>query len=545
MTYTLTDEQVAAVEAVKTGGSVAIEALAGAGKTSTLIHVAQALEEQGKRGMYISFSKAIVTEAEEKFPSSVECRTAHSLAFRTVGKKYSKRLRTRRLKSTEIARILGIDEPVILEDDEETFTLRPGWVASYVMQAIGKFCMSGDTEIKPRHFPRNDRIDPRNEWTLNDELRDECMPYALKAWEDIKDINGRLRFEHNYYLKLFSLGNPVIKADYLLVDEAQDLNPAMAAIVDYNRERLQVIVVGDSNQAIYAWNGAVDYLGENEFDIRTVLTRSFRFGAEIAGEANVILDRIGCPSKVEGVGREGWVGQVPPEATFLARTNSGVLGYALGMIAQGLRPHIVGGAQDLINFCRGALDLQEGRHAKHPDLAAFDDWYEVVRYVEEDDLGADLKTLVNIVEKHGADRLIHTLESLPSEANADAICSTAHKSKGREWDYVRLGSDFPVGEDVSKEELKLMYVAVTRAQVAIDIDWVDVDGVAARAKGVSWLDPGNPEPADRPTPEEWDVPCPYCGVGVGSPCRTRTGGDMRFDYIHKARKKIEVEEEAA
>lgn len=65
--YYLTAEQDHAVDLAETGGSLKIEAYAGAGKTSTLVAVGDALE--GKRGLYIAFNKTIADEAARKFPS--------------------------------------------------------------------------------------------------------------------------------------------------------------------------------------------------------------------------------------------------------------------------------------------------------------------------------------------------------------------------------------------------------------------------------------------------------------------------------------------
>ena len=59
------------------------------------------------------------------------------------------------------------------------------------------------------------------------------------------------------------------------------------------------------------------------------------------------------------------------------------------------------------------------------------------------------------------------------------VISTAHKSKGREWDRVRIAADFKApeeGKTPSRAELMLLYVAVTRAKVALDrtaLTWVD------------------------------------------------------------------------
>ena len=50
------------------------------------------------------------------------------------------------------------------------------------------------------------------------------------------------------------------------------------------------------------------------------------------------------------------------------------------------------------------------------------------------------------------------------EGTRDFEISTAHKSKGLEWDRVQLAEDFPAPDDISDDELKLLYVASTRGK---------------------------------------------------------------------------------
>src|SRR5689334_18557021 len=80
-----TEEQQIAVKKFKTGRPLKITAFAGAGKTTTLSMLARA---RRSRGIYLAFTKAIAAEASEKFPRSVDCRTTHSIAFRSVMPKY-------------------------------------------------------------------------------------------------------------------------------------------------------------------------------------------------------------------------------------------------------------------------------------------------------------------------------------------------------------------------------------------------------------------------------------------------------------------------
>jgi superfamily I DNA/RNA helicase len=66
-----------------------------------------------------------------------------------------------------------------------------------------------------------------------------------------------------------------------------------------------------------------------------------------------------------------------------------------------------------------------------------------------------------------------------SEVLAEVTLSTIHKSKGREWDNVRIEDDFLIFnnestiDDILKqdtEELNLIYVAVTRAKGSLYIN---------------------------------------------------------------------------
>jgi len=88
-------------------------------------------------------------------------------------------------------------------------------------------------------------------------------------------------------------------------------------------------------------------------------------------------------------------------------------------------------------------------------------------YVDNDPQGSDLAGMVKLIDDHGVDVVLETVANSTPEHEADVVVSTAHKSKGREWPSVRIASDFPI-EIREDAERRLMYVAATRAQVALD-----------------------------------------------------------------------------
>jgi superfamily I DNA/RNA helicase len=60
------------------------------------------------------------------------------------------------------------------------------------------------------------------------------------------------------------------------------------------------------------------------------------------------------------------------------------------------------------------------------------------------------------------------------EEKADVVISTAHKGKGREWRSVKIADDFAAcqsdGTTIPEAELRLFYVAITRAKDELSID---------------------------------------------------------------------------
>src|SRR5690606_8774522 len=124
-------------------------------------------------------------------------------------------------------------------------------------------------------------------------------PFARKVWDDACNPAGVLRYEHDYYLKSWLLTHPKLtEYDYLLFDEAQDANAAITRLV-LDQTHAKRIAVGDSCQAIYGWRGASDALSVFP-GVQLTLTKSFRFGPAVADEANLWLDLLDAPIRIEG-----------------------------------------------------------------------------------------------------------------------------------------------------------------------------------------------------------------------------------------------------
>jgi len=216
----LTAEQQAAVEVFASGRDLALVAGAGTGKTSTLIQMAATT---AKRGLYVAFNRAIAEDAGRRFGPNVKCRTAHSLAFSAVGRLYHDRLKTQaRIPAKQSARILGITRDLPIDSHR----VKVNHQARLVMGMIRRFCYSTDRQVMGRHLEPVNGLDmPAQEY-----LARVLLPYAVKAWDDICSADGKLRFEHDHYMKMWALTGPVLDADFILLDEAQDTNPVLEEI---------------------------------------------------------------------------------------------------------------------------------------------------------------------------------------------------------------------------------------------------------------------------------------------------------------------------
>ena len=461
-----TEEQGAIMDGCAAGLDLVVEAGAGTGKTTTLRLAASGMKG---RGLYVAYNRAIAQDAKRQFPKHVQCSTAHSLAYQVVGRDYRGRLNLH-VPARREAELLRIVEPLRVSRD---LVLAPAQLARLASEAVDAFAHSADDEVKARHVPALDGV----EASEMEALRREVLPHARSLWERTQAVDAQHRYTHDYYLKAWALTRPKLAADFILLDEAQDSNPVVAQLVQ--AQQCQRIAVGDSAQAIYGWRGAVDALATWPAQQRLYLQQSWRFGQAIAAEANLWLDQIKAPIRLQGnPGKNSRVvqsGTGSPDAV-LCRTNAETMARAMSALDQGLRPALVGGGKQIRALAEAAVDLQAGRPASHPDLIAFSNWDQLREYVSNEAAGSDLKTFVRLIDDHGPQAVIKAANSLVEESAAHVILSTAHKAKGREWDSVEIARDFSAPKDdeqgnpgpIRRTDAMLAYVAVTRAKQLLD-----------------------------------------------------------------------------
>jgi F-box protein, helicase, 18 len=470
----LTDEQLQVVRS--RARRLAVQAGAGAAKTTTLCAYAQ--ERPAQRILYLAFNKAIQLEAASKMPANVMCRTTHSIAWRKAKDLFGEKAGAR----------VGSTYPSSVA---RAFACTP-LAASAALQSIQRWCGSLEETLGAEHVPADiaaRMADPRAIARL--------VELARSVWGRMTQPGGgagELKLPHDGYLKLFQMERPVLRGfDVIAVDEAQDLNPCTFDIV--RRQKATVVMVGDAAQAIYSFRGATNALLLFDAEERLPLSRSFRFGQGIAALANALLGHF------KGSDAQTLIGAGQPQKTRLsidtersfaviARTNAVIFEEAVGFLGLGRRYHFVGGAESyklekiLDTFY---LSIGERSMVRDPYLKTFGSIDELAVLAEESD-EPELKHLVRVVTDYGSrvpgliDEIKSRHHDLPKEAwgRFDGIfLSTAHKSKGLEFEQVWLADDYlrffedgrELGpEEVEQEEVNILYVALTRARAAIRLN---------------------------------------------------------------------------
>jgi len=303
------------------------------------------------------------------------------------------------------------------------------------------------------------------------------MPAVRRAWTDLQDVAGQLPYKHEHYLKAYELSKPHLDVDFILFDEAQDASPVLLSIV-LQQTHAQLVFVGDSAQQIYGFTGAVNALDRvrDTGAQTTFLTQSFRFGPDVATVANGLLARLETPLRLVGLDAiSSVVAPIPEPDAVLTRTNALAVRTVLTALADGRKAALVGGGTEVVSFAKAAADLMDGKWVSHPELACFSSWGDVLDYVAHDPQGSDLRLMVSLIDEFGPQVIIDGLDKTCAERDADVIVSTAHKAKGREWNSVQIGGDFTApkdGGELGADELRLAYVAVTRAKRELDVSAV-------------------------------------------------------------------------
>lgn len=474
----LTKQQQKVIDAVLDPSEplIKIKAVAGAGKTFTLVEAAKAYKPTS--GIYLAYNKAIAEEATQKFKgTNIKCSTIHSLAYAATVRPYGLNV--------------GYYGPRNIEG-VNAFGNKLGYKEK--MEIIGHiktFCLSA-------YLTPDDYIDAVQMDADTADLFEE----QLNQMSD-----GTQVCPHDFYLKLYHvlMANGSIKipsVDMLLVDECGDINRLTLAIFEMINAKKK-IAVGDPMQNIYSFNETINAFTElQDKGKELVLDHSFRVSSDIAFAIEDFIQREIDPSF-------SFIGNTyasnKPELTsfaYISRTNSGLLEEMFTLMEANRPFHLTRRIDTVLELPLILANINSGspitdkkwKHIETPRKAwettprlknQFRTAGEYIRYVNKDD--DEIKTAMKVLAKHSPKDLNTLTKYVKNNINieCDLTLTTAHSSKGLEFSSVTIAPDLNTAVEIAiaelidakkskvwnkekvitslEEELRLYYVACSRA----------------------------------------------------------------------------------
>lgn len=299
---TFTREQQAVIE--HQGSHALVSAVAGAGKTTTMVERIARLVQNGEPSDRIialvynkSAQESLAARLRDRLPGikAPQARTFHS-----IGLAMMKRL-------IEI----GALKPAELEGSEAVLdryrrqALRSAW-----KQIHGKDAFPSKEQLEGfAQFVTKAKADIRSpqEVFREGDFTIDCSPFVPALAEmDRAASRAKICFYDDLLCKTYNAlaADPELwdhfqgKINYIIADEFQDVNPVQYALIQgIAGERAEVMVVGDCDQSIYGFRGAsVDFITKHfaeDFSPCTILrlTNTFRYGHQTALIANHIISR--------------------------------------------------------------------------------------------------------------------------------------------------------------------------------------------------------------------------------------------------------------
>ena len=477
MQLTPTHEQQTILDSFKEHRILKVNACAGSGKSSTLKMLA---EQNNQPSLYVCYNKTVATEAQNKFPKNVNCRTTHSLAYSVFGSMLQHKLS--RAKGVGYINVAKTVSEIVKYYRIEDITPREGvavtarTIATLIKDTVNRFQNSMDEHITIKNIPHKQLKEVLDTHPDIDELtlKDKIVRYANILWCDRINPNSVVMAEHDTYLKLWQLSKPQLPYDIIYFDEAQDANPVMLDVI-MNQKHCKIVYVGDSFQSIYQWRQAVNAMENIEAPTK-VLSQSFRFGNSIAELATYIIDG---QIHIKGTPTiESSVTQVNTEQyTMIFRTNACLIDNAVRLLSAGKRVKCEIDTTKFESLLKSveALFIGDSKNVKDEDISLYGTWNDLLEALDEH---VEYKRIVNIVLGNQTQRYLSALNKMKKQSSDfDILLITAHKSKGMEWDNVIVGDDFPVDtilklpheKGYNQQEINLFYVACTRAKLNIQL----------------------------------------------------------------------------
>lgn len=460
--------------------NMAVEARAGTGKTTTAV---EGIRRMSKRGsvIYCAFNRAIYEATKPKLSGirNVDIKTLHGIGFGIL-RQHDSAVQLDQDKGMRLAReVAGENAPQklvtgIKKAASYAKALGIG-TDQYAQAEIEQAIIDADLDVEPYA-------------TIEEQAQ-----MALRAMKAAAQMTGIIDFDDQIWLPIHLGLRSKYGKDGVVIDEAQDMNPAQLRLCFASVSKNgRIGIIGDRHQAIYTFRGA----GLDTFERLTKqlsakvfpLNITYRCGKRIVREANKFVPDLTTPpgahdGKVEHINREQMLKMLQPGDFVISRANAPLVAACTAALRAGIKANIQGRdlGQTLTTLVQksGAEDVEEliewvneWRNKQVEKLQAKDrDPQPIIDRAEcllafcdgQPSIGAVLRAIATMFEDTDDMRRV--------------VFSSTHRAKGLERDRVFVLRDTylkarpikgPDGEvlgfDVPTEEKNLYYVACTRAK---------------------------------------------------------------------------------
>lgn len=483
-------------------GNAFVEAVAGSGKTTSLT--------QGCRFMrgtiaLTAFNKKIAVDIQNKLSrlgmsNQVEAGTFHSFGFKAIRRAAG----DNKIKVDGKAKYEQMFEFLRPPGEQEFPPKLRSITSRLIALAKQRGCYLFWQPEEQAHWQSIIEHHSLDDEFENPAMVEQAIEFAKVGIRWHREVaRSLIDFDDMIWIPVITKEMRVYQFDWVLVDEAQDTNPARRALAHrMMKPGGRIIFVGDRHQAIYGFTGAdndaVDLLIKDFKCLQLPLTVTYRCPQAVVREAQKHVKHIVAWEKsdigsVESLSRtefweskglpiskqSGWESLTPADA-ILCRNTKPVVSLAFQLIRRGKACHVEGRdiGQGLIKLCQRWKVTECGDlHDKLEDYLEKEvEKLEAAKKEGQAEALRDKVETLFILMEGCADvkQVIAKIEELFADTEdgqkRTITLSTVHKAKGREWDRVFiLGAEKYMPSKYARkaweleQETNIIYVAVTRA----------------------------------------------------------------------------------
>ena len=450
-----------------------VQALAGTGKTATIVEAMCKYVPPGKSMLYVIFANRNAREAESKCHAGIQVRTCHAFGLAALKAAYGSKVEV----DAKGEKVRNIAQALLGPEDEKV-ELRFNFCKA-VSLAKGYLCSDVESvlAVMTKH---------EIEVNLDQTSEDDFASNVLKALELSAQQYMRVDFDDMIWLPI-KRNVSIPKYDYVFPDEVQDLSPARRELVKRAVAlNGKMVAVGDKNQAIFGWTGADSASMENtrtEMDADVLhLSTTYRCAKSIVAVAQATVpEYVAYEGNAEGevtnksldmMQKPANEGGAAPGDFILSRVNAPLVKLCMQFVREGRKANIQG--RDVGKNLTYML-----KRSKAASVSGFLMWLDTWESNECQKLAERNKPIDAITDKADCLRVFcegetsleavkANIESMfadeePGKPETGIIrLSSIHRAKGLEADRVWLltYTFTPVGPD----EENVWYVGVTRAR---------------------------------------------------------------------------------